>query len=119
MEIGIMDEALSKKQLEYIIKDNPDGIIIFDQDGRTILTNSATEKLLGIPRSEIIGRYYNDPVWVMTTVDGKPFPKEEHPFTRALQMGTPVYGIEYAIGHRNGDRIIDDMALLSVSLENG
>jgi PAS domain S-box-containing protein len=103
-----MEAALrqSEERLERIIETTPGGIVILDTAGAITFANAAAERILGPTRSVIIGRRYNDPVWKITTVDGRPIPDEQLPFVRAIRAGQPVLGIELAVERPDGDRVI-------------
>lgn len=83
-----------------------DGIYLVDRDGRMTFANTAVEKILGLPRDVILHRTYDDPNWNTTTLDGKPFPKEEQPFVRVMSTGQPVSGVEQSIERPDGKRVI-------------
>ena len=93
-------------QLSSIFQTIPDGITILDSAGQIIAANPAAERILRLTRSDIVERDYNDPSWFITTVEGHPFPEDELPFARVMQTGEPVYGIEHAISHADGNRTI-------------
>jgi PAS domain S-box-containing protein len=91
-------------QLSSIFQTIPDGITILDSTGQIIAANKAAERILRLTRSDIVERDYNDPSWLITTVEGHPFPEDRLPFVRVMQTGEPVYGIEHAISHADGTR---------------
>ena len=96
----------NEERLERIVTTIPDGITMVDHSGQITFANSAAEKILGLARSGITNRIYNDPSWEITAVDGSEFPDEQLPFNRVLLTNKPVYGIEHAIKHPDGKRII-------------
>jgi PAS domain S-box-containing protein len=100
----------SEERLAGIMETVPIGIVILDKGGNITFANAAAEQTLGLERSDISGRAYNDPAWRITAVDGGPFPDEELPFSRVLAAGRDVRGIEHAIAHPDGT-----MRILSVS----
>ena len=93
-------------QLSSIFQTIPDGITILDSTGQIIAANKAAERILRLTRSDILERGYNALSWLITTVEGHPFPEDEQPFARVMQTGEPVYGIEQAISHADGTRRI-------------
>lgn len=103
-----IENALREReaQLSSIFQTIPDGIIIVNQNGQIIAANSAAEQILRLTRSNITERAYNDPSWSITTVDGKLFPEEELPFVQVMRTVKPVYGVEHAIAHADGTKII-------------
>jgi PAS domain S-box-containing protein/putative nucleotidyltransferase with HDIG domain len=101
------EEALqeSQERLSRIVETAPDGITIVDRKGRITFANAAAERILGLSRSDITQRVYNDPAWRITTLDGRPFPDEDLPFTRVMGTGEAVFAIEHAIEHPDGRRV--------------
>jgi PAS domain S-box-containing protein len=96
----------SEQRLESIVETTPAGITMLDRDGRITYANAAAEQILGLTRSDITARVYNDPGWKITAADGTPFPDEQLPFVRVMQSNQPVHGVEHAIVHRDGRRAI-------------
>ncbi|MEZ0395931.1 MAG: PAS domain S-box protein [Anaerolineales bacterium] len=107
-EQKLAEEALreSEERLSRLIETVPSGITIVNRDGQITFANPAAEAILGLTRSKIEQRRYNDPDWRITAVDGSPFPDEELPFVRVMQSGQPVYDVEHAIEHPDGRRVI-------------
>jgi PAS domain S-box-containing protein len=112
-----METAWQKEQVNNALRENeaplssvfqtvPDGIIILNQRGHIIAANAAAEEILRLTRSTITERGYNDPIWSITTVDGKPYPEEELPFMQVMRTGKPVYRVEHTVAHPNGTKII-------------
>ena len=95
----------SEERLVHILETVPDGITIVNRAGQITYANSGAERLLGLTRSGITDRTYNDAAWKCATIDGQPFPEDQQPFTRVIQSGQPVYGIEQVIEHPDGRRV--------------
>jgi PAS domain S-box-containing protein len=96
----------SETQLSSIFQTIPDGIIILNQQGQIFAANSAAEQTLKLTCNDITKRGYNDRIWSITTIDGKPFPEEELPFVQVMRTGKPVYRVEHAIAHSDGTKIL-------------
>ncbi len=95
-----------KELLESITTTSPVGITVVDKNGKISFANPAAEKILGLPAKKAKQRYYNDPLWHITDISGKPFPKEKLPFMQVMSTGLPVYGIKHAIEWPDGRRIL-------------
>ncbi|MBP7690569.1 MAG: PAS domain S-box protein [Anaerolineales bacterium] len=95
----------SEQRLARLVETVPEGIVIVDAAGQITFANAAAEQLLGLTRSALAGRKYDDPAWRITAVDGGPFPPEALPFVRVMATGQAVYGVEHAI-ERDGRRVI-------------
>lgn len=102
------EEALrnSEERLARIVETIADGIAILNSAGRFTFANTAAERVFGIPRAELTHRTYNDPVWKLTTVDGRPIPDEDLPFARVMRTGEPVENVEVALERPDGRQII-------------
>jgi len=98
---GLMKDA---DFLTHVIEEGPAGITVVSAEGKLLYANCRAEAILGLSRSEIIGRTYNAPEWRITDFDGFPFPKEATPFEQVRQTGLPVYGVEHAICWPDGTR---------------
>src|SRR5437867_3396814 len=89
-----------------IVETVADGIVIADREGQLTFANAAAEKVLGLSRSAITQRTYDDAAWEVTTADGKPCPPEDLPVARVLKDGASLYGSEVGIVRRDGGRCI-------------
>jgi PAS domain S-box-containing protein len=63
-----LDQRVEQRtgELRAILDSTADGIVVFDTDGRAAIANPATERLLGHPQNEIIGRSID--AWVSDNV---------------------------------------------------
>jgi len=102
-----------------IIETIPDGVVAYDRNGHITFANCAAEKLLGLPREEIIGQVYNKTSWKITTVDGKPLPEQDRPFIRIMKERELIHNADYGIVRRDGRRLIVSSHAGPVGGENG
>lgn len=56
-----LDLELSEARLRRVIESNPDGVLIVDAQGVVRLVNRALEQLLGMKRTELLGRMFGVP----------------------------------------------------------
>jgi len=96
----------SEERLSRIVETIADGITILDRNGRHIFANAAAERILGLPRSTITRRTYNDPAWEVTTPEGNPLSEEDRVFVRVLRTGKPVFGMEQILRRPDGTQIL-------------
>ncbi|MDQ2072788.1 PAS domain-containing protein [Haloarcula sp. NS06] len=89
--------------LERVFEVSPVGIVVVERSGRISLANDRAEELLGLERDKITQRRYNQPVWDIYYEDGTPIPDSEHPVTRVLESGEPVFGFEHWIELADGN----------------
>ena len=102
------EEAL-KKQLdlfERITETSPVGITLVDIDGSIRFANLSAEKILGLTKSEITRRVYNDPRWHIIDESGEPFPEDKLPFSIVMNTGAAVYNVRHGIEWPDGRRVI-------------
>ena len=90
----------------------PVGVTLVGATGQVLLTNSASETLLGLSVEAHILRDHSDPAWAYFRPDGSPMPLEEVPSIRALAERRPILGQEMGIGKPDGE-----IVWLSVSAE--
>lgn len=96
----------SEERLQRILETVTDAITIINADGKITYANAGAEKVLGLRREEITGRLFNSNEWQISAVDGGEFPEEELAFARVMRTGAPAYGMEHAIRHPDGRRVI-------------
>lgn len=84
--------ALHRSENRYrkLIETMTQGVVCQDSDGVITAVNPAAERILGIERSDLVGRACDDRRWQATREDGSPLPAEEHPAMLALRTGQPV-----------------------------
>ncbi len=112
-----MDEFAWRNYLERIIETIAESILIIDKNGVIVYANASAETLLGVKRSSLIGAPYNEPGYGVTTLDGKPFPIEQRPYTRALRTGTILRDIEYVVMRADGSHV--SVSVNATPLDNG
>lgn len=96
----------NEEHLERIIQTTPGGVTILDMNGRIFFANPLAEQILGLKRKNPKERYYKNPSLNISTLDGHPLPEQEFPFIQVMMTGEPVYGLEHAIQHPDGKRVI-------------
>lgn len=98
--------AASRTFLTEVMDASIAAIVVMDQTGMINYANVEAERILGLTRSEIKKRRYDDPVWSITAPDGSAMPYSELPFRRAIASGAPVRGARMAIALPDGTRRI-------------
>ncbi len=91
--------------VDRIMETNPVCIVMVDAAGRITFANSTAEKVLGLTKTDITDRTYNDPAWKITAIDGSPLPDEALPFQRVMRSGQPIFDFRHAIEWPNGRRV--------------
>jgi PAS domain S-box-containing protein len=79
------------------------GMIITDRQGRIIDCNNASEKILGIPKEDILSSYHWETKWNLIRADNTPMPTEELASVRALESNQPVRNVETGIVKEFGE----------------
>jgi PAS domain S-box-containing protein len=97
---------VSEERLACVVETNPAAIVIANRARDITFANAAAERIFGLPRAELVGRNLNDPAWKVTTSDGFPVPDEERTFSRVLETGQPVEGMERGMRRPDGSWVI-------------
>lgn len=101
-------ESELNKQLkinQLLLKTIPVGIAFIDKFGKITYANEQAEKILRLNVGKVKEGKYNDPLWKITDLEGKPLPEEKLPFYLVKKYLQPFYGIELAIKWSDGKRI--------------
>jgi PAS domain S-box-containing protein len=88
--------------LDRVLEISPVGIVVVESTGEITLANRRAEEILQLERSEITNRTYVQPEWNIYDEDGDPVSEADHPVTRALESGDPVFGFEHRIDLSDG-----------------
>jgi len=115
--VGIHLDVTDRKRLENLVSTNQaflnevmdtsiSAIVVMDGEGVITYANAEAERVLGLARSGIKGRAYNDTAWRITAPDGSPMAPETLPFRKALENNTIVRDIRMAIEWPDGTRRI-------------
>lgn len=94
---------LNKKEMfSSILHTIPDGILVVSTDGETIYANETVKQIFKKAGINALSRPYEGEGWKCLYPDGKPLPKEKHPFYAVLRTKKPVTGIEYLLAEKSG-----------------
>jgi PAS domain S-box-containing protein len=88
-----------------LFEKSPDSMTILDPDGIIVDCNSATEKLTGHPRHELIGKHFN----ALMMIDERIKEGMQERF-RALSRGSHLDPYEFEIIHKHGHRVRIEVA---------
>jgi len=102
------EQAILREQnfLKQLMETSPVGITVVDREGQISLANFRAEEILGLKRSDIYNRRYNDPAWQITDSEGNKYPEEELPFQLVKRKKAPVFGVEHGIVWPDGKRTL-------------
>ncbi len=96
--------------LDRILETSPVAIAVLNADGEFLEASSRAEDILGLDKTEVMARTYNDPEWRIRGPDGESIPDEELPFAQVMATEEPIYDFEHTIEWPDGTQ-----RLLSVS----
>ena len=112
------EELLRERELLFrVLENSPLGKTVVSSEGRIIFANKRATELLGLSKSDIDGKEYDDPQWKILDIKGKPIPSENLPFSLVIGSRKSVFGylhsIQWADGRRvflriNGSPMFDD-----------
>ena len=89
-----------------VVETIADGIFIIDDQGRLIFANPAAERIIGRSSRELRQLRPEDPVFMATTPDGEPVPKERTPFYLVMKNNEPLFGEEYRLRRPDGSEVL-------------
>ena len=92
--------------LDQLLATSPAAIVLLNADGDFVRANDRAKEVLGVEKEEVTNRTFDDSEWAITTVDGRPIPREELPFAQVIRTGAPLYNHEHAIRWPDGTRKI-------------
>ncbi|WP_277554101.1 PAS domain S-box protein [Halobaculum limi] len=106
--IGFQSDVTAKRQaqeqlreetetLERVFEASPIGITLLDADGQIVRANAVAEEVLGLERSAVVGRTFDEPSWEIVGAEGEPIDSEDLPFSRVMATGETVRGYEHGI----------------------
>ena len=87
---------------ERVLETSPVGIVVVKPTGAISLANDRAGAILGVDPETITARDHTDPEWRITHDDGTPVADADHPVTRVLETGEPVFGFEHRIERSDG-----------------
>ncbi|WKK74113.2 PAS domain S-box protein [Marivirga salinae] len=93
---------IERKFLNKILNTNALNLMVLNNAGKIIFVSKGTEKILGLKKNEIEQKTYNDPIWDLYTMDGKPFPSKELPFVKVNQTQDVVKDVQLCLVWKNG-----------------
>jgi diguanylate cyclase (GGDEF)-like protein/PAS domain S-box-containing protein len=96
----------AEERLANLVETIPQGIMIIDCQGKIDFANSVAERIFGLPRKNLIGRKYNDPLWRMQTANGISPTAKELPLGLVMEKQGSIIGVEYAIISTTGTKRI-------------
>ena len=98
---GLRDRQRALQQeyelIDQLLETSPVGVVVLDADGEITRANTRAKTILGLTRSEIVGRIYDEPEWSIYDADGHSITPDEHPVTRVLETGESVFGFIHGI----------------------
>ncbi len=103
-KIAEVELESEKDLMEQIAETSPVCITKVDRDGDIIWANQRAEKILGLDKSEIEGRTYDDTKWKITDFEDREYPVEELPFELVKEKEEAVYDVKHAIEWPNGEK---------------
>jgi PAS domain S-box-containing protein len=96
------ESETQRQRLEGILKTVPGCIVQVDTDGQFVFANERATEVLGLERSAVTDRAYNDPEWRIRDLDGEPIPDAELPFSKVCRHEAPIYGYRHTIQWPDG-----------------
>lgn len=109
-------QALNE-QLRTVVSTVPDGIVMLDKEGRLTFANTEAERLVGIPREEMLGRRHDDPSWGLSWMDGQH--EGETLFGMAVREKRQIQNARLSLRRPDGRRIALSANMTPILNEEG
>jgi len=93
-----------KNLLQQVMETSPVGITMVDEKGKISMANARAEEILGLERSDIYKRRYNDKEWQIQDFQGNEYPDDQLPFALVKKTGKPVFGIRHSLVWPDGKK---------------
>lgn len=101
---ALQDVRREHQLMRQVMNTSVSGIVVLDPEGQLTFTNPAADKVLGLAEGEVAASPCNARRWNVTSLDGEPWPKEAHAFSRVMASKQPVYNVRYWIERADGTR---------------
>lgn len=103
-ELKLIENALRDSEARYrsVVIALREGIVLHNERGVIYECNPSAERILGLSRSQLIGRTPAEPHWLMIHEDGTPFSCDTHPVIITLRTGLPVSDVVMGLCKPNG-----------------
>jgi diguanylate cyclase (GGDEF)-like protein/PAS domain S-box-containing protein len=96
-------QVFQRERLRAVLNTLPAGVVEYDaKSGAIVDANGAAEQVLGLERSEMLGRYSIDTAASSVRGDLTPFPVSQHPLQRSMRDGESVRGEVVGIATSSG-----------------
>jgi PAS domain S-box-containing protein len=105
--------------LKQITETSPVCITKVNKTGKITFANDRAEEVLGLSKSNIKGKTYNDPRWGITDFNGNSLPDEKLPYEIVKRTGQPVYEVKHAIKFPDGNRKLLSINAAPLNDSNG
>ncbi|MEI6900452.1 MAG: PAS domain S-box protein, partial [Bacteroidota bacterium] len=89
------EKALYESEEKYrtLFNTMMEGVVVLDPTGQIINANPAAERILGLKQSEILGKLFDSPEWIVFRPNMTPMPAEEMAGPRAMKEKRPVKNV--------------------------
>jgi PAS domain S-box-containing protein/excisionase family DNA binding protein len=94
----------NRERLLRVLETIADALLVFDRDGRLLLSNAAAESIYGAERASFANARFDTPPATLLTVAGEPLPLDCYPFAQVRAARAAVRGIEFVVLRADGSR---------------
>ena len=100
--IDVTEVKEAEKKLKEVLESIPEGLVEINLQGEVLYANNSSMNILNISKQEVEGINYRSINFEHFTLDNKPYPLEELPFTVAIREKRLVGPFEYCIVGNDG-----------------
>jgi PAS domain S-box-containing protein len=105
--IKAVDIMLRENELRYrsLVNSVSVGIVLHDTNGAITECNPAAERILGLPREQILGRQHADSAWRCIHPDGRSYTEQDYPAIRTLRTGVSLRDVLIGVYRSDGSLV--------------
>ena len=112
LNIEVTEEVLERQRIarmaterDAILQQLSEGVIVTDAEGRITFINEMASQLHGVAKLDVLPEGYTE-TYHLYTVDGKPYPPDELPLSRAVLQNEIVTEARWRIRRLDGTEVL-------------
>lgn len=126
---GVMFDITERKQIEAALLENEarqaiiletmvEGVVSIDPKGHFLSVNAAAESILGVSRTELVGKTVAEPPFRRLALNGEPW-SQYPPLAEVAAARNRVFHNDYVIERRDGSRVVISRNITALQTADG
>ena len=97
----------------------PGGVLRFNRHGAIVFSNPRAAAILELQQRALAGNVFDDAGFGAADAEGRPLARADHPFSRVLATGKPVYDMPLSVVRPGGGRRFLSMSAAPLFAQDG